>query len=153
MLLPHLMATAFNTDRYSISKTTDLGIIFCGTVSWMNAYKESRDVCVCVYTWCGTINKRRGANLSRVYLRSPPCPFSRASYGEPGLRSTGHWCLLPTRLLPVSHGGCARNPGPLTTLYSHNSFTPATHGEKLCSSGEAKTTRTDSLSIMMKTPQ
>lgn len=40
-------------------------------------------------------------------LRSPPCPFSRASYGEPGVRSTGHWCRLPTRLLPVSHGGCA----------------------------------------------
>lgn len=34
-----------------------------------------------------------------------------------------------------------QEPGPLTTLYSHKSFTPGTEGEELCSSVETQTSK------------
>lgn len=111
--------------------------IWCILWTLLFFHKSTGERCVCMKetVWLKKIKQESWARLPQ----KPPCPFSRASYGEPGLRSTGHWCLLSTRLLPGSHGGCAGEPGPLTTLYSYKSFTPGTEGEQLCSSGETQT--------------
>lgn len=72
--------------------------------------------------------KERGKSWAGL-PQKPPCPFSRASYGEPGLRSPGHWCLLPSTPPSQPRRLCRNLDGPLTTPYSHKSFTPGTEGD------------------------
>lgn len=89
--------------------------------------KKQSEICVDAVWHCKQKEERQ--MWASFYLRSPPCPFSRASYGEPGLRSTGHWCRSPLGS-SQSATEAAQVPGPLTTLYSRNSFTSAGTGRE-----------------------
>lgn len=55
---------------------------------------------------------------------------------EPGLRSTGQWCRLPTWLLPVSHGGCAGTGPTHDTLQPQFIHIYRDRERIVCSSGE-----------------
>lgn len=86
-------------------------------------------------------DKDRKESRNSGLPQKPPCPFSRASYGEPGLRSPGHWCLLSTRLLPVSHGGC-EGTWPTHDVLQPQVIHTWNRGRELRSSDETQTSKT-----------
>lgn len=115
----------------------ELRFLFTCSGSWMYAFKKKGQgyETNCDKVW----NKKKDSQSCVGLPQKPPCPFSRASYGEPGLRSPGHRCLLSTWLLPVSHGGCAE------TWPTHDTLQPQVihtwkRGRQLCSLGEIQTT-------------
>lgn len=89
---------------------------------------------------CLTHTKKNEPELSRVYLRSPP-----ALSAGPHMENQVSGPLGTDVCSPLSSSQSAteavQEPGPLTTLYSHESFTPGTEGEERCSSSELKTSK------------
>ncbi len=106
-------------------------------LSWVYLYERNCAIKCDRVTWK---NKKERVRAELGYLRSPP-----ALSAGPHMENQVSGPLGTDVCSPLDSSQSAteavQEPGPLTTPYSHKSFTPGTEGVELWSSGETQTSK------------